>query len=248
MHCALSKYIVCIVKSVYCHGFCFRRVKFGRKNLPVVVGFVFGYSGVNISFSFFVGGGNSVQRFQILVHCVLRKMADRKKNTRAFAKTNPNIPLYCELPPVVRKNNNKKKGDAIHTWRLIENMHDNKSIHGIIKRTSSLSSKSENTRLFSGTFSTPFYLEQDFQDKVASPTSEPMSKSMNPKGTCKPVRSSPTQHKDSQSNFMPFVEKNLIDLDIIMTNSDDKNIGHNELIDELGVLRKEVSKEEVRHL
>ena len=69
-------------------------------------------------------------------------MTDKKKTTRAFVKTNPDIPLYGELPPVVRKNNNKKRGDAVHTWRPIENTHDNNSIHGTIKRTSSLSSES----------------------------------------------------------------------------------------------------------
>ena len=42
-------------------------------------------------------------------------MTDRKKNTRAFARTNPDVPLYGELPTVTRKNNNKKKEDAIHT-------------------------------------------------------------------------------------------------------------------------------------
>ena len=187
--------------------------------------FSFGYRSVNILFSFLLRGGDSVKRFQILVHCVLRKMAYRKTNTIAFVKKNPNIPLYGELPLVVRKNNNKKKGYAIHTWRPIENTHDNNSIHGTIKRTSSLSFESENTRLFSCTFSAPLYVEQDFQDKGVSPMSEPMSKSMNLQGACKPVRSNSTQHKDSQSNFIPFVEKNLIDLDIITTDFDDTSLG-----------------------
>ena len=86
-------------------------------------------------------------------------------------------------------------------------------------------SESENTRLFIDTFSAPFYVKQDFQDKVVSPTREPMSKSMNPKGACKLVRNNFTQHKDSQSNFIPFVKKNLIDLEIITTNFDDTSIG-----------------------
>ena len=103
MNFALSKYKVCIVKSVYCHGFYFRRVKFGEKSLLVVVCFDFGYNGVNILFSFLLGGGDSIKRLQILVHFLLRKMANRKKNTRAFAKTNPDIHLYGELPPVTRK-------------------------------------------------------------------------------------------------------------------------------------------------
>ena len=58
------------MKSVYCHGFYFRRVKFGRKSLPAAVGFVFSYSGVDILFSFLLGGGDSVKGFQILVHSV----------------------------------------------------------------------------------------------------------------------------------------------------------------------------------
>ena len=90
-------------------------MKFGGKRLLTVVGFAFGYRSVNISFSFLLGGGNSVKRFQILVHCVLRKMTNREKNTRAFAKTNPDIPLYGELPPVVRKKTIRKRGmPSIH--------------------------------------------------------------------------------------------------------------------------------------
>ena len=103
MNCALSKYKVHSVKSFYYHGFYFRSVKFGGKSLWAIVGFGFGCSSVNILFSFLLRGGNLVKIFQILVHCVLRKMTDRKKNTRAFAKTNPDIHLYGELPPVTRK-------------------------------------------------------------------------------------------------------------------------------------------------
>ena len=73
-----------------------------------------------------------------------------------------------------------------------------------------------------------------------------MSNYMTPKGSCQPVRSNPTQHKNSQSNFIPFVEKNLLDLDIITIDSDDTSVGQNELMDELEVLRKEVAKEEER--
>ena len=64
-------------------------------------------------------------------------MTDRKKNTRAFTKTNPDVPLYGELPPITRKNNNKKKGEAIHTWRPRKNTHDNSSTHYTDRRTSS---------------------------------------------------------------------------------------------------------------
>ena len=37
-------------------------------------------------------------------------MTARKKNIRAFAKTNPDIPLYGELPPVIRKTIIRRKG------------------------------------------------------------------------------------------------------------------------------------------
>ena len=52
-----------------------------------------------------------------------------------------------------------------------------------------------------------------------------MSKPINPIGTCKPVISNPTQHRGSQSDFTSFVEKNLIDLDIITIDSDDTSVG-----------------------
>ena len=78
--------------------------------------------------------------------------------------------------------------------------------------------------------------------------SELMSKSMNLKCSSQLVRSNYTQHKGSQSNFIPFFEKNLSDLDINTIDSDDTSVGQNELMDELEVLRKRVVEEEVRCL
>ena len=75
-----------------------------------------------------------------------------------------------------------------------------------------------------------------------------MSKPINPTGACKPVINNPTQHRVSQLDFISFVEKNLIDLDIITTYSDDTSVGQNELMDELEVLKKMVAQEESRHL
>ena len=84
-------------------------------------------------------------------------MADKRKNTRAYVKENLDIPLYKELHVVNRRNNTKKKGEAIHTWKPRENVHSDHLYHNNSRETSSLSSESENTRLFSRTFSTPLY-------------------------------------------------------------------------------------------
>ena len=75
-----------------------------------------------------------------------------------------------------------------------------------------------------------------------------MFKPINPRGACKLVISNSTQHRDSQSDFISFAEKNLIDLDIITTDSDDTSVGQNELMDELEVLRKMVAEEESKRL
>ena len=99
--------------------------------------------------------------------------------------------------------------------------------------TSSLCFEYKNTRLFSGTFSTPFYADQDFQDKTIPPMGEPMCKPINSKETSQQVRNSSTQHNSSQSNFVPFIEKNLIDLDNTPMDSNDTSIEKNELMDEL---------------
>ena len=99
MHCALSKYGVHIARSFYCHEFYFKK----WERLIGCCRFSSGCSVLSILFSFLLGGGDSVKRFHILVHYMLRKMTDKKKTTRAFVKKNPDIPLYGELPPIVRK-------------------------------------------------------------------------------------------------------------------------------------------------
>ena len=108
-------------------------------------------------------------------------MADKRKNTMAYVKANPDIHLYKELPIVNRRNNTKKKGEVVHTWKPRDNVHSNPLYHNTIRETSSLSLESKNTRLFSGTFSTPLYANQDFQDKTIPPMGDPMCKSIGSK-------------------------------------------------------------------
>ena len=52
-------------------------------------------------------------------------MANRRKDTRSYAKANLEIPLNEELPPPTRKNGQKKKGETSHTWRSKDNAHHN---------------------------------------------------------------------------------------------------------------------------
>ena len=124
-------------------------------------------------------------------------MVDKRKNTRAYVKGNLDIPLYEELPIVNRRNNSKKKDEAMHTWKPRDNVHSNPLYHNTSRETSSLSSKSENTKLFSGTFSTPLYANQDFQDKTIPPMGEPMCKSISSKEINQQVRNSNIQQKSS---------------------------------------------------
>ena len=70
-------------------------------------------------------------------------MDDKRKNTRAYAKENPDVFIYDEFPLVTRKNNNNKKGEVMQTWRPRDSAHDNPSNHNTSKRTSYLSSKSK---------------------------------------------------------------------------------------------------------
>ena len=44
-------------------------------------------------------------------------MADRRKNTRAYTRANPYIPMYTDLPQGGRRNLNKKKEDPNPTWK-----------------------------------------------------------------------------------------------------------------------------------
>ena len=174
-------------------------------------------------------------------------MADKRKNTKDYVKENLDIPLYEELFVVNRRNNTKKKGEVVHTWRPKDNVHSNPLYHNTNRETS-LSSNSENTRLFSGTFSTHLYANQDFQDKTIPPMGEPMCKSISFKEMNQQVRNSNTQQKSSQSTFVPFIEKNIIDLDTTTIDSDDTTIEQEELMNEVKVLRKRVVEEDARHL
>ncbi len=89
--------------------------------------------------------------------------------------------MYEELHLLTRRNNNKKKGKVVHTWRPRDSVHDNPLYQNKSRETSSISSKSNNTKIFSGTFSTSLYANQDFQDKAIPPMGEPMCKSIGSK-------------------------------------------------------------------
>ena len=77
---------------------------------------------------------------------------------------------------------------------------------------------------------------------------EPMCKPISSKGNSQQVRNISTQQKSSQSNFIPFMEKNLIHLDTTTIDSIDTTIEQNELMHELEMLRKRVVEEDARHL
>ena len=88
----------------------------------------------------------------------------------------------------------------------------------------------------------PLYANQDFQDKTIPPMGEPMCKSIGSKEVNKQARNSNTQQKSSQSTFVPFIEKNCIDLDITTIEYDDTSTEHDELMNELEMVRKKVAK------
>ena len=44
-------------------------------------------------------------------------MDDKKKNTRAYMRANPNVPMYIDLPQGGQKNLNKKRADSNPTWK-----------------------------------------------------------------------------------------------------------------------------------
>ena len=117
-------------------------------------------------------------------------MANKRKNTRSYVKANLDIPLYEELLVGKKRNNTKKKGEAIHTWKPRENIRSNPLYHNSSRETSSLSSKSKNTRLFNGIFSTPPYANQDFEDKTILPMGEPMCQSVGSKEINQKARNS----------------------------------------------------------
>ncbi len=73
-----------------------------------------------------------------------------------------------------------------------------------------------------------------------------MCNSIGSKEVNQKVGNSNTQQKSSQSTFVPFIEKKLIDLDTTTVDFDDTTIEHDELMSELEVLRKKVAEEDVK--
>ena len=72
-------------------------------------------------------------------------MADRRKNTRAYTRANPNIPMYTDLPQGGRRNLNKKKANPNPTWKTKGSNSVNYQYQPVARRESSLSFKSDNT-------------------------------------------------------------------------------------------------------
>ena len=44
-------------------------------------------------------------------------MVDRRKNTRAYKRANPNVSMYTDLAQGGRRNLNKKKANPNPTWK-----------------------------------------------------------------------------------------------------------------------------------
>ena len=79
-------------------------------------------------------------------------MADGRKNTRAYTRANPDIPMYTNLPQGGRRNLNKKKADPNPTWKTKGSISVNSQYQPVARRGSSLSSELENTRILGGIF------------------------------------------------------------------------------------------------
>ena len=45
-------------------------------------------------------------------------MAKKRKNTRAYTRANPDVPMYIDQPQGGRKNLNKKRADPKPTWKI----------------------------------------------------------------------------------------------------------------------------------
>ena len=72
-------------------------------------------------------------------------MADRRKNTRAYTRANPNIPMYTNLPQGGRRNLNKKKAYPNPTWKARGSISVNSQYQPVARRESLLSSELKNT-------------------------------------------------------------------------------------------------------
>lgn len=83
-------------------------------------------------------------------------MVDKRKNTRAYMRANPNVPMYADLPQGGRKNLSKKRMGPNPKWKTRGSVSINSQYQPVVGReSSSLSSESETTRLLGGIFSTP---------------------------------------------------------------------------------------------
>ena len=173
-------------------------------------------------------------------------MANRRKNTRAYTRANPGIPMYTNLPQGGRKNLNKKRVDPNPTWKTRGSISVNSQYKPIARRESSLSSKSKNTRLLGGIFSTPLLDERTYQDKdlslvgTRSPRLELIAK-MNQRLGPKSSFGNPLNSK-----AVSYTQPNLINLDDPI-DSKATSVDPKELQSEIGFLRKWVAKEEAKH-
>ena len=69
-------------------------------------------------------------------------MVDKRKNTRAYMRANPNVTMYTNLPQGGRKNLNKKKIGPNPTWKPRSNVSVNSPYQPVVGRESaSLSSE-----------------------------------------------------------------------------------------------------------
>ena len=134
-------------------------------------------------------------------------MADKRKNTRAYTRANPNVPLYTDFHQGGRKNQGKKKADP----NLIEKPRDNTSVYPsyqpVVGRESSLLSfELETMRFLGGIFSTLVQEDHIYHDNNVSLVGDTFHRLEN-------------NYRLGYGNVMkdrrtiPFVETNLIDLD-----------------------------------
>lgn len=140
-------------------------------------------------------------------------MTDKRKNTRAYTRVNPNVPMYTDLPQVGRKNLSKKRMDTNPTWKPRGNVSVNSLQPMVGRESSSLSSKSETTRLLGGIFITPSQDERVYQEKNMSPVgnSSPQPDlivDMNHRLGLNSSFEDPFNPRE-----VPYMETNLIDLD-----------------------------------
>lgn len=169
-------------------------------------------------------------------------MAEKKKNTRAFTKNHPEIPLLSELPPGVKRNQNKKRSDS-STWVPRSNLSPQSFSHPIEDREfSSNSTESEAVALLGKTFSAP---SKKFQDKGMSPMVNFPYRS----NIANEVDHSWGYRENMERGFSPGQEPyvaNLMDFDPI--ESEAATTDHEELIPQLVLLKKQVEDEEAKHL